>query len=37
MNLAGEKVVSIVGSDDKQEITAFLAATSSGKYLPPQL
>ena len=37
MNLAGEKVVSIVGSDDKREITAVLAATSSGKYLPPQL
>ena len=37
MNLVGEKVVSIVGSDDKREITTVLAATSSGKYLPPQL
>ena len=37
MNLVGEKVVPIVGSDDKREITAVLAATSSGKHLPPQL
>ena len=37
MNLTVEKVVSIVGSDDKREITAVLAETSSGKYLPPQL
>ena len=27
MNLAGEKVISIVGSDDKQEITAVLVGT----------
>ena len=27
MNLAGEKVISIVGSDDKREITAVLVGT----------
>lgn len=27
MNLSGEKVIPIVGSDDKREITAVLAAT----------
>lgn len=37
MNLARDKIVPVVGSDDKREITAVLAATASGKYLPPQL
>ena len=37
MNLSGDKIVPVVGGDDKQEITAVLAATATGKYLPPQL
>ena len=37
MNLSGDKVVSIVGSDDKREITAVLAVTITGRCLPPQL
>ena len=32
-----DKIVPVVGSDDKREITAVLAATATGKYLPPQL
>ena len=37
MNKSGEKIVPIVGSDDKCQITAVLAATLTGKYLQPQL
>ena len=37
MNKSGEKVVAISNSDDKRQITAVLAATTSGEYLPPQL
>ena len=37
MNKSGEKIVPIVGSDDKRQITAVLAATLTGKYLQPQL
>ena len=33
----GVKQVPVVGTDDKREITAVLAATASGKLLPPQL
>ena len=33
----GVKQVPVVGKDDKREITALLAATASGKLLPPQL
>ena len=36
-NLSGDKVVSLVGSDDKREITAVLAVTITGRCLPPQL
>ena len=32
-----EKVIPIAGSDDKRQITAVLAVTMSGEYLPPQL
>ena len=37
MHRSGEKVIPIVGSDDKREITAVLAATATGQCLPPQL
>ena len=37
MNKSGEKVVAISNSDHKRQITAVLAATMSGEYLPPQL
>ncbi len=37
MHHAGEKVVPITISDDKRQITAVLAATMVGEYLPPQL
>ena len=38
MNLAGEKVISIIGSDDKREKNrCFSSNTYSEKYLPPQL
>ena len=37
MNRSGEKIVPIVGSDDKRQITAVLAATYTGKCLHPQL
>ena len=37
MNRAKEKVIPIAHSDDKRQITAVLAATVSGKYLPVQL
>ena len=33
----GEKVVLVINSDDKHQITAVLAVTMSGEYLPPQL
>ena len=32
-----EKVIPIAGSDDKRQITAVLAVTMTGEYLPPQL
>ena len=35
MQLSGDKIVPVVGSDWKREITAVLAATATGKYLPP--
>ena len=37
MHRSGEKVVPITNSDDKRQITAVLAVTMSGEYLPPQL
>ena len=37
MHRAGEKVIPIAHSDDKQQITAVLAATLTGEYLPPQI
>ena len=37
MHQSGEKVVPISHSDDKRQITAVLAATMKGEYLPPQL
>lgn len=37
MPQAGEKVVSIAHSDDKRQITAVVAASITGEYLPPQL
>ena len=37
MHKSGEKVVPITNSDDKRQITAVLAVTMSGEYLPPQL
>uniref|UniRef100_A0A1X7TEK1 DDE-1 domain-containing protein n=1 Tax=Amphimedon queenslandica TaxID=400682 RepID=A0A1X7TEK1_AMPQE len=37
MNLARDKIVPVGKSADKREITAVLAATATGKYLPPQL
>ena len=37
MHLSGEKIVPIAACNDKQEITAVLAATVTGKYLKPQL
>ena len=37
MHKAGEKIVPIANSDDKRQITAVLAVTMNGEYLPPQL
>ena len=37
MHRAGEKVVPITNSDDKRQITAVVAASMTGEYLPPQL
>ena len=37
MNLAGEKVIPVVGTDDKRQITAVLTVTLTGEYLPPQI
>ena len=37
MNRAKEKVISIANSDDKRQMTAVLAATLTGEYLPPQV
>ena len=37
MHMSGEKIVPIAACDDKQEITAVLAATVTGKSLKPQL
>ena len=36
-NLAEENVIPITASDDKREITAVLAVSMSGEFLPPQL
>ena len=37
MHRAKEKVIPIANSDDKRQITAVLAATLTGEYLPPQV
>ena len=37
MNKSGKHIVTISNSDDKRQITAVLAVTMSGEYLPPQL
>ena len=37
INRAKEKVILIANSDDKRQITAVLAATMTGEYLPPQM
>ena len=37
MHRSGDKVVPITNSDDKRQITAVLAASMAGEYLPPQL
>ena len=37
MHCAKEKVIPIANSDDKCQITAVLAATLTGEYLPPQM
>ncbi len=37
MNRAKEKVIPIANSDDKRQITAVVAATMTGEYLPVQL
>ena len=37
MHRAKEKVILITNSDDKRQITAVLAATLTGEYLPPQV
>ena len=37
MHQAKAKVVPIARSDDKRQITAILAVTMTGEYLPPQL
>ena len=37
MHRAGEKVIPIVNSDDKHQITAILAASMSSEYLAPRL
>ena len=37
MHQAEAKVVLIASSDDKRQITAVLAVTMTGEYLPPQL
>ena len=33
----GSKRVEIAGKDDKRQLTAVLAGSMSGKFLPPQL
>ena len=37
MHHSGDKMVPITNSDDKRQITAVLAASMAGEYLPPQL
>ena len=37
MHPAGAKVVPIANSDDKRQVTAVLAATLTGEFLPPQI
>lgn len=37
MEKEGTKIVPIIHSDDKRQLTAVLAITSAGEYLPPQL
>ena len=37
MNLAREKVIPVVGTDDERQITAVLTVTLTGEYLPPQI
>ena len=37
MNKAKEKIIPIASSDDKRQITAVLAVTLTGEFLPPQL
>ena len=37
MHRAKEKIIPIASSDDKRQITAVLAITQTGEYLPPQL
>lgn len=37
MNRAKEKVIPITHSDDKRQVTAVLATTMTGEYLPPQV
>jgi len=37
MEEEGARRVEIAGKDDKRQITAVLAGTMSGKFLPPQL
>lgn len=37
MNLAGEKIIPIVHSDNKRQVTAVLAATLTGESMPPQI
>ena len=32
-----ENIIKIANSDDKRQITAVLAVTSTGEYLPPQM
>ena len=37
MHRAGDRIIPIANSDDKRQITAVLAASMAGEYLPPQL
>ena len=37
MEKQGTKVIPIANADDKRQLTAVLAATAGGEYLPPQL
>ena len=37
MHPAGAKAVPIANSDDKRHVTAVLAATLTGEFLPPQI